>query len=296
MQATTTAMQGKVCLITGATSGIGLVTARELARQGARVLLVGRNPHKCADTVEQIRAGTGNRQVEALLADLSSQEQIRALARQLQERSPRLDVLINNAGGLWLKRELTVDGLEMTFAVNHLAYFLLTHLLLDTLQASVPARIVNVASYAHFKATLDFDNLQGERGYHGWQAYCRSKLANVLFTYELARRLAGTGVTANALHPGWVATSFGGNNGWRGRLLQLAARVKGISPDAGARTILYLATAREVEGVTGQYFDQEQSVRSSPASYDEATAKRLWQVSLELTHLGSVVGDLQHGQ
>jgi NAD(P)-dependent dehydrogenase (short-subunit alcohol dehydrogenase family) len=281
-------MQGKVCLITGATSGIGRVAARELAQLGARVLLVGRNPDKCADMVEQVRAGTGNRQVEALLADLSSQEQIRALARQVQERSPRLDVLINNAGGLWLKRELTVDGLEMTFAVNHLAYFLLTQLLLDTLQASAPARIVNVASNAHFKATLDFDNLQGEHGYRGWRAYCRSKLANVLFTYELARRLAGTEVTANALHPGWVATGFGRNNGWRGRLLQLAARIKGISSEEGARTILYLATAREVDTVTSQYFDHERAVRSSPASYDEATAKRLWQVSLELTHHASV--------
>jgi retinol dehydrogenase-12 len=281
-------MQGKICLITGATSGIGLVTARELARQGGRVLLVGRSPDKCATTVEQIRAQTGSRQVEALLADLSSQEQIRQLAHQVQERSSHLDVLINNAGGLWLRRELTMDGLEMTFAVNHLAYFLLTHLLLDTLQASAPARIVNVASYAHSKATLDFANLQGERGYHGWQAYCCSKLANVLFTYELARRLMGTGVTANALHPGWVATGFGGNNGWRGRLLQWAARVKGISPEEGARTILYLATAAEVEGVTGQYFDQQKPVRSSPPSHDEAAAKRLWQVSLELTHLASV--------
>jgi NAD(P)-dependent dehydrogenase (short-subunit alcohol dehydrogenase family) len=135
---------------------------------------------------------------------------------------------------------------------------------------------------------LDFDNLQGERGYHGWQAYCRSKLANVLFTYELARRLAGTGVTANALHPGWVATGFGGNNGWRGRLLQLAARVKGLSPEEGARTILYLATAPQVETFTGQYFDHERPVRSSAASYDEAAAQRLWQVSLELTHLASV--------
>jgi retinol dehydrogenase-12 len=276
-------MQGKVCLVTGATSGIGLVTACELARQGARVLLVGRNPAKCADTVEQIRARTGNRDVEGLLADLSSQQQIRDLAHQVGERYPRLDVLINNAGGMWLKREVSVDGLEMTFAVNHLAYFLLTHLLLDTLQASAPARIVNVASNAHRKATLDFDDLQAERHYGGWQAYCRSKLANLLFTYELARRLAGTGITCNALHPGWVATGFARNNGWRGRLFQLASRCLAISPEKGARTVLYLARAPEVKAITGQYFVRERAVPSSAASYDEAAAKRLWQISLALT-------------
>ncbi|HLJ97840.1 MAG TPA: SDR family oxidoreductase [Gemmataceae bacterium] len=287
MQSITPALQGKSCLITGATSGIGLVTARELARQGAHVLLVGRNPTKCADTVEQIRAQTGNQAVEALLADLSSQRQIRDLARQVRGRVPRLDVLINNAGGMWLKREVTVDGLEMTFAVNHLAYFLLTHLVLETLRASAPARIVNVASEAHRRARLDFEDLQGERRYRGWRAYCRSKLANLLFTYELARRLAGTGVTANALHPGWVATGFARNNGWRGNLFQLAARYFAISPEKGARTVIYLATAPEVQNVTGQYFVRERPVPSSPASYDEAAARRLWQISLELTHLAS---------
>ena len=280
-------MQGKVCLVTGATSGIGLVTVRELARKGARVLLVGRNPAKCAETVEQIRAQTGNREVEGLLADLSSQQQIRQLARQIKEGSARLDVLINNAGGMWLKRTLTVDGLEMTFAVNHLAYFLLTNLLLDTLQASAPARVVNVASDAHRKATLGFDNLQGEQSYGGWRAYCRSKLATILFTYELARRLAGTGITANALHPGWVATGFGRNNGWRGGLLQLAASCLAIRADQGARTVLYLATSPEVHGISGQYFVRERAVPSSPASYDEAAGKRLWDASLKLTHLSS---------
>jgi NAD(P)-dependent dehydrogenase (short-subunit alcohol dehydrogenase family) len=278
-------MQGKVCLVTGATSGIGLVAARELARQGARVVLVGRSEERCASAVEKIQTQTGNRDVTALLADLSSQQQVRQLAQSFQTRYSRLDVLINNAGGIWLRRELTTDGLEMTFAVNHLAYFLFTALLLDRLKASGPARIINVSSAAHRRAKLDFNDLMGERGYRGWRAYCRSKLANLLFTYELARRLEGTGVTANALHPGWVATGFGGNNRWRGRLLQLAARYFAIGPEEGARTIIYLAASPEVAGVSGKYFVEERAVPSSPASYDEAAAKRLWEVSEQLVQI-----------
>jgi NAD(P)-dependent dehydrogenase (short-subunit alcohol dehydrogenase family) len=285
------AVRGKVCLVTGATSGIGLVAAGELARRGARVVLAGRSPARCAAAVEQVRRQAGSGDVEALLADLSSQGQVRELARQFRDRHARLDVLVNNAGGLWLERRLTADGLEMTFAVNHLAYFLLTHLLLDTLKASAPARVVNVSSEAHRGAALNFDDLQGERRYGGWRAYCRSKLMNLLFTYELARRLEGTGVTANALHPGWVATRFAGDNGWRGRLWQFAARWLAISPEAGAQTILYLATSPEVAGVSGRYFVRERAVPSSPASYDEAAARRLWQVSLELTHLSPRVSE-----
>ena len=282
-------MQGKVCLITGATSGIGAVTARVLAQQGAALLLVGRNPDKTRAIVDQLQDQTGNRNIVGLLADLSSQQQIRQLAQQVRDQTPRLDVLVNNAGGIWMKRQETVDGLEMTFAVNHLAYFLLTHLLLDVLKASAPARIVNVASRAHQGARLDFDDLQNRRRYSGWRAYTQSKLANVLFTYELARRLAGTHVTANALHPGFVATGFGGNNGWKGRLWQFVARFLAISSEKGARTILYLATSPEGEGVSGKYFDQEQAVPSSPASYDASAAERLWQVSLELTGLVGTV-------
>jgi NAD(P)-dependent dehydrogenase (short-subunit alcohol dehydrogenase family) len=281
-------MEGKVCLVTGATSGIGLVTALELARQGACVVLVGRSHQKLDAALQQIRAETGSQQVEALLADLSVQQQVRDLARQFQERHQHLDVLVNNAGGMWLKRERTADGIERTFAVNHLAYFLLTNLLLDVLKASAPAHVVSVSSAAHKRATLDFDNLQGERSYRGWRQYCRSKLMNLLFSYELARRLEGTGVTANALHPGFVATGFAGNNGWRGRLIQLAARLFGLSVEQGARTVVSLASSPEVAGVSGRYFVRERAVDSSRASYDEAAAKRLWQVSAAMTGLSTL--------
>jgi retinol dehydrogenase-12 len=276
-------MQGKVCLITGATSGIGFVTADTLARQGAHVVLVGRNPAKADAAVATIRAASGNRQVESLLADLSSQQQIHDLAGRFKERHAHLDVLVNNAGGIWMRRTLTVDGLEMTLAVNHLAYFLLTQLLLDTLKASPQARIVNVASAAHRKATLKFDDLQAERRYSGWRQYCRSKLMNLLFTYELARQLPGTGVSANALHPGFVATGFGANNGWKGWLLRTYARFAAISPEEGARTIIHLASSPEVAGATGRYFVHERVAASSPASTDESAARRLWQISLEMT-------------
>ena len=218
-----TGMEGKTCLITGATSGIGLVAAGALARQGARVLLVGRNQAKCDAVTAQIKAETGNPQVESFLADLSSQQQVRELARRFRDQNSRLDVLVNNAGGMWMQRQLNADRLEITFAVNHLAYFLLTQLLLDTLQASAPARIVNVSSEAHRRATVDFDDLTGERRYGGWTQYCRSKLMNLLFTYEQNRRINGSGITVNALHPGWVATGFASNNGWRGLAIQLAA-------------------------------------------------------------------------
>jgi NAD(P)-dependent dehydrogenase (short-subunit alcohol dehydrogenase family) len=283
----TASMEGKVCLVTGATSGIGLVTARELARSGARVVLVGRDPARCESAVRKIAAQTGGREPETLLADLSSQQQVRALADQFRARHGRLDVLVNNAGALWFDRRVTADGLEMTFAVNHIAYFLLTHLLLDTLKASAPSRIVNVASAAHYGATLDFDDLQGERGFAGWRAYCRSKLANILFTYELARRLEGTGVTANTLHPGLVATGFASGNGWRGKLLRTVVRLFAIDEERGAKTTIYLATSPEVADVSGRYFDRQRAVSSSDASRDEEAARRLWRVSEELTGLAT---------
>jgi NAD(P)-dependent dehydrogenase (short-subunit alcohol dehydrogenase family) len=278
-------MHGKVCMVTGATSGVGLVTAQALAHQGATLIVVGRNPERGAATVSRIQHETGNSAVELISADLSAQAQVRRLASEVQRRFTRLDVLINNAGALFLRRQLSPDGLEMTFALNHLAYFLLTNLLLDHLKASPAARIVNVSSEAHRGARLDFADLQGQHRYRGWRAYARSKLANILFTYALARRLEGTSVVANALHPGFVATNFGRNN--RGitailwRMLQLAA----ISPEEGAQTIIHLASSAAVKDITGAYFVKKKAVRSSEVSYDRAAANRLWQVSAELTRL-----------
>jgi NAD(P)-dependent dehydrogenase (short-subunit alcohol dehydrogenase family) len=279
------AMHDKICMVTGATSGIGLVTAQALAHEGATVIVVARNPARGDATVARIQQETGNSAVELMLADLSVQVQVKQLASEVQRRFAQLDVLINNAGALFGQRQVSAEGIEMTFALNHLAYFLLTNLLLDRLKASASGRVVNVSSEAHRGARLDFTNLQGQHRYRGWRAYAQSKLANILFTYELARRLEGTGVATNALHPGFVATNFGRNNRtitaalWR--VLQLAA----MSPKQGAETIIYLASAPEVKDITGKYFVKKKAVRSSEASYDRAAAERLWQLSTDLTGL-----------
>lgn len=285
MATTERSMEGKTCLVTGATSGIGKETALALARRGASVVIVGRNPAKAADTVRWIREQTGNDSVDLMLADLSSQQQIRRLAEEFKQKDHRLHVLVNNAGAVLLSRRESVDGIEMTWALNHLGYFLLTNLLLDVLRAGAPSRIVNVSSGAHRGVELDFADLQGREGYRGWRAYARSKLANLLFTYELAERLEGTGVTVNALHPGLVATNLPGGNGLRGRLLTFLLGLRGMRPEAGARTVVYLAASSEVEGFSGQYFVKQKAVRSSRASYDQAAAGKLWQVSAELTGL-----------
>ncbi len=275
-------MNGKVCMVTGATSGIGCATAWELAQLGAAVIVVGRDQQRTASIVNEIRQATGNPVVDFLLADLSSQAQIRNLAEELMRRYDRLDVLVNNAGAYFLRRQLSVDGIEMTFATNHLNYFLLTNLLLELIKSSAPARIVNVSSNAHYGNRLDFDDLQNKRRYWGMQPYGRSKFANVLFTYELARHLDGSGVTANALHPGFVRTNLGKNNGWLARLLVPLIQLQGISPEQGAETNIYLASSVDVEGVTGKYFVKKQPVASDPATYDEGAAARLWEISASM--------------
>jgi NAD(P)-dependent dehydrogenase (short-subunit alcohol dehydrogenase family) len=284
-------MKGKVCLVTGATAGIGEVAAIELARRGARVVIVGRSPERCAATLERIRSTTGATAVESIVADLSSQAEVRKLAEQVRARCDRLDVLLNNAGGMFLDRRESPDGIELTLALNHLSYFLLTDQLLPLLKASAPSRIVNVASDAHKGASIDFDDIQGQRKYGGWRAYQQSKLANILFTYELARRLEGTGVTANTLHPGFVRTNFFKDfTGWVGFITKLGASIIAISPEAGAQTSIHLATSPEVAGVSGQYFVKSRPARSTPQSHDLAAAERLWRLSEVMTGLAAGVG------
>jgi NAD(P)-dependent dehydrogenase (short-subunit alcohol dehydrogenase family) len=279
-------MSEKVCLITGATSGIGKATAMELVKMGASVVMVGRDRGRGEAALAEIKEKSANASVDLMLADLSSQQEIHRLADEFKEAYPRLDVLINNAGLFRSKRITTADGLETTFAVNHLAYFLLTKLLLDVLKASAPSRIVNVSSGDHNNGAIDFDDLQGEKGYKGAKAYSQSKLADVLFTYELARRLEGTGITANCLHPGaGVRTNFGSGVSGVFGLIVRALRPFMISPEKGAETSIYLASSSEVEGLSGRYFVKKAEARSSDVSYDESRARRLWEVSAELTNL-----------
>jgi NAD(P)-dependent dehydrogenase (short-subunit alcohol dehydrogenase family) len=279
-------MEGRVCLITGGTNGIGKSTAQALAQMGATVVIVGRNAQKTTQVVEEIRASSGNKNVDSLLADLSSKQEIRRSADEFRGKYAQLHVLLNNAGAVFMQRQTSVDGIEMTFALNHLAYFLLTNLLLDTIKASAPARIINVSSDAHANGKIEFDNLQGERGY-GLGAYGNSKLANILFTVELARRLEGTGVTVNALHPGFVATGFARNNGWLvATVMRIFTPLLGRSPEKGAETSVYLASSPEVEGVTGKYFFDSKAISPSPKATDMAVAGKLWEVSAEMVHLG----------
>jgi NAD(P)-dependent dehydrogenase (short-subunit alcohol dehydrogenase family) len=281
-------MNGKICLVTGATNGIGKATAQALAQMGATVVIVGRNPAKCEAVVSEIRHNSGNNNVEALIADLSMMVEVRRVAAQFKAKYEKLHVLVNNAGGTFRKREVTSEGFEKTFALNHLNYFLLTNLLLDTLKASAPARIINVASDAHKGTRLNFDDLQSEKSSN---AYGRSKLANVVFSYELARRLSGTGVTANVLHPGLVRTGFADSLGAvPSAVIGFFMRFVGLTPEQGAQTSVYLATSTDVENVTGKYWEKSKAVQSSRAAYDETTWTRLWEVSDRMVAAGAPVG------
>ena len=277
-----TALLGKVCLVTGGTRGIGRETARGLANMGASVVVAGRDEGRTDNVVRSLVAETGNPAITGLVADMSIQAEVIRLAAAFRASHDRLDILVNNAGAIFDTRQVSADGVEMTWALNHLAPFRLTHELRDLLVASAPARIVTVASGAHMMGRMDFDDLQGARGYSGWRAYGQSKLANILFTVELARQLQGTRVTANAVHPGFVASNFG-MTGQRTPIMQVGwqvARLFARSPEAGAQTSIYLASSPEVEGVTGVYFANRKPAFTSGAARDLSAARRLWVVSL----------------
>ena len=278
-------MKDKTVLITGANAGIGLTTSVGLAKLGARVLMVSRDEGRGRKAHQLVKEKSGNGNVHLLIADLSDQDSIRKLAREVKEGFGELHVLLNNAAVIRRRREVTGDGFETQFAVNHLAYFLLTGLLLDLLKANSPARIVNVSSQVHAGAVIDFEDLHSERGYTRTKVYGRTKLANILLTYELSRRLEGTGVTANCLHPGIVATNLLADAGGLPRKLKAVTRIISVDAESGARTSVYLASSEEVEGVSGRYFVRERAVESSGESYDEATARRLWDVSCQMTGL-----------
>lgn len=282
-------IEGKVALVTGATSGIGKVAALELAKMGAHVIVVGRNPTKTEATVQEIKTQSANQSVNMLLADLSSIKDVRKLAQQFKEQYQQLDILVNNAGVIVTSRQESVDGYEMTFALNHLGYFLLTNLLLDVLQSSSPARIVNVASKIHPRSTIDFDDLQSKATYQFLDVYARSKLANILFTYELARRLEGSNVSVNAMEPGAVSTNLGRNNGLFWNLVGRFISRFLTTPEKGAEAIIYLASSPAVKDISGQYFNKDcQSDKSSQESYDEQVARRLWDESARLVGLTDV--------
>jgi NAD(P)-dependent dehydrogenase (short-subunit alcohol dehydrogenase family) len=278
-------LHGRVCIVTGASSGIGLETARGLAAQGATLVAVCRSPERGEAALAEIRRTTGNGDLHLALADLSVQASIRQLAKELLARWPRIDVLVNNAGVVELRRQLTADGIERVFAVNHLSYYLLTRLLLERLAGSGSARIVNVSSDAHRFAKLDWENLQGEKSWSFMRQYGLSKLCNILFTQELAKRIEGRGVTANALHPGAVGTRLGQNNGVWAKALTRLLRPFFLSPAQGAETSIYLASSADVEGVSGGYFEKRHLATPVPEATDPRNAAQLWELSARLTGL-----------
>jgi NAD(P)-dependent dehydrogenase (short-subunit alcohol dehydrogenase family) len=276
-------MNGKIVLITGATSGIGKETALGLAKMGATVVLVGRSREKLDRVAGSIASATGNRTIDTMVCDLTSMESVRKLASDFKHKYQRLDVLINNAGEIVSERRTTVDGFEYTLALDHLSHFLLTMLLVNLIEASAPARIINVSSSAHSLGRIDFEDLMGEKKYTPMKAYGQAKLANLLFTYELARRLAGTGVTANAVHPGAVRTNFGKGMKGRWRIFLWLGSPFLIDAERGAETSIFVASSPEVSGITGKYFVKKKEKMSSKRSHDQTGAKRLWEVSSKLT-------------
>lgn len=280
-------MKGKVVVITGATSGIGQVAAERLAERGARIVLVARDRVRAEATLARLRERAPGITHGVHFADLSRLAEMKRVASEIADAEPRIDVLINNAGAMFNQRRVTEDGLELTFALNHMAYFVLTHGLRGRLVASAPARVINTASEAHRRARLDLDDLQSVRGYSGFKVYSRSKLCNILFTRELARRLAGTGVTANCLHPGFVATRFGDASGGPGAWVVRLAKVLAISPEKGAETIVHLAASADVADVSGEYFHECRIAAPAPEARDDAVAAKFWDESLGLAAIES---------
>jgi retinol dehydrogenase 12 len=282
-------MEGKTVVITGATSGIGEVAACRLAQQGARIVLVARDRSRGEQTLKRLEAVAPGRNHSVHYANLARLTEMKRVAQAIAGSEPRIDVLINNAGALFATRQVTGDALEMTFATNHVAYFVVTNLLLERLKATPGARIVCTASNAHRRAKLNFTDLQSERDYSGFGMYSRSKLMNILFTRELARRLAGTNVTANCLHPGFVATRFGNGSGGLGALVIRIAKNFALTPEEGAQTIIYLAASPEVAGTSGKYFDKCKEATPAAEARNDADARRLWDVSAQLSGVGAEV-------
>jgi NAD(P)-dependent dehydrogenase (short-subunit alcohol dehydrogenase family) len=281
-------VQGKVCVITGATSGLGLEAAERLAKLGARLVLVGRDRSRGEAALARLRGAVPGIEARMHYADLSLMAGAKRLAADIAAAEPKIDVLINNAGAMFASRHETAEGLELTFALNHMAYFIVTNLLLERLKAAGQARIVSTASAAHLGQRLDFDDLQSRKNYSGMKVYGRSKLANILFTRALARRIAGGGVTANCLHPGFVATRFGSSNGLLMRTaVRLAMRFGAIPVEQGAETIVYLASAPEVAGVSGGYYSKSRLTQPSAAAQDDDAARRLWAESARLAGIAA---------
>lgn len=289
------AMAGKICMVTGANSGIGYETALGLAGMGADVVMVCRDETRGRASQESLKTSSGNASISLMLADLSSQEQVRRLAKDFMDKYGRLNVLVNNAGNVFGKRELTVDGIERTLAVNVLAYFMLANLLVPALKKGAPSRIVNVASRAADMGHMDFNDLQSEKNYSQSRAYSQSKLADIMISYELARRLKGGKITSNCLHPGLVSSNFGSSASGAYRALIRAGKFLMITPEQGAKTSIYLASSPEVEGVTGKYFIKSREAVSAKESYDAAAAARLWDECARLTKMDKEALPAQKG-